>query len=252
MILIIVGMLLIAFLGVPLFALFGGAAIALFLSLPEGQLASPAIDVFGVGFAENPTLMTIPLFTFAGYMLAESGMPRRLVEASRAWLGWMPGGLAVVCLSVSAFFTTFTGGSGITIVAVGGLLLPAMLQEKYPEKFSLGLVTTGGSLGILFPPAVPLILYGIVANLNMNKLMVAGILPGILVVAVLAVYGAYVGTRAGFVKTPFVWERAWKTFWVLKWEAAIPVVLLIGMGTGILRIHEASVFTALYVLFIET
>jgi C4-dicarboxylate transporter, DctM subunit len=250
-ILIVIGMLVLAFLGVPLFALFGGAALALFLSLPEGTWASPAIDVFGVGFAENPQLMTIPLFTFAGYLLAESGMPRRLVEVSRAWLGWMPGGLAVVCLGVSAFFTTFTGGSGITIVAVGGLLFPAMIQEKYPEKFALGLVTTGGSLGILFPPAVPLILYGIVANLNMNKLMVAGILPGILVVVVLAVYGGFVGARAGFTKVPFEWKRAWAAFWVTKWEVAIPVVLLAGMGTGVLRIHEASVFTAVYVLFIE-
>ncbi len=251
MIIIVIGMLLIAFLGVPLFALFGGAALALFLSLPEGQWASPAIDVFGVGFAENPTLMTIPLFTFAGYLLAESGMPKRLVELSRAWLGWMPGGLAVVCLMVSAFFTTFTGGSGITIVAVGGLLLPAMLQEKYPDKFALGLVTTGGSLGILFPPSVPLILYGIVANLNMNKLMVAGILPGTLVVVVLAIYGGYIGAKSGFTKTPFVWKRAWAALWVTKWEVAIPVVLLAGMGTGVLRIHEASVFTAVYVLFIE-
>jgi C4-dicarboxylate transporter, DctM subunit len=251
MILIIVTLILLAFLGVPLFALFGAAALALFLSLPEGTWASPAIDMFGIAFAEQPSLITIPLFTFAGYLLAESGMPKRLVETSRAWLGWMPGSLAVVCLGASAFFTTFTGGSGITIVAVGGLLLPTMLREKYPEQFTLGLVTTGGSLGILFPPAVPLILYGIIANLNMNKLMVAGIVPGILVVLVLSVYGGIVGFRSGFTKTPFVWSRAWQSLWHMKWEIAIPVVLLLGIGTGILRPHEASVFTALYVLFIE-
>jgi C4-dicarboxylate transporter DctM subunit len=180
-------LILLAFLGVPLFALFGAAAIALFLSLPEGTWASPAIDMFGIQFAEQPSLITIPLFTFAGYLLAESGMPKRLVNLSRAWLGWMPGSLAVVCLLASAFFTTFTGGSGITIVAVGGLLLPAMLKERYPERFTLGVVTTGGSLGILFPPSVPLIMYGIITNLSMDKLMVAGIIPGILVVAVLGV-----------------------------------------------------------------
>jgi C4-dicarboxylate transporter DctM subunit len=251
MILIVLCLLLLAFLGVPLFALFGAAALALFLSLPEGTWASPAIDMFGMAFAEQPSLITIPLFTFAGYLLAESGMPGRLVALSRAWLGWMPGGLAVVCLIASAFFTTFTGGSGITIVAVGGLLFPAMLKERYPEQFALGLVTTGGSLGILFPPSVPLILYGIISNVNMNKLLVAGIVPGLLVVVVLAVYAASVGLKVGFVKTPFEWRRAWSTLWVTKWEILIPIVLLLGIGSGALRLHEAAVFTSLYVLFIE-
>ena len=252
MILIAIILVLLAFLGVPLFALFGAAALALFLSLPEGTWASPAIDMFGIGFAEQPSLITIPLFTFAGYLLAESGMPKRLVALSRAWLGWMPGSLAVVCLMASAFFTTFTGGSGITIVAVGGLLLPAMLSEKYPEKFTLGLVTTGGSLGILFPPSVPLILYGIIANLSMDKLMVAGLIPGTLVVLVLAVYGAAVGMRSNYKRVPFVWKDAWETFWVIKWEVPmIPLVLLGGFGSGVLRLHEAAVLTAMYVLFLE-
>jgi tripartite ATP-independent transporter DctM subunit len=252
MILIVLILILLAFLGVPLFALFGAAALALFLSLPEGTWASPAIDMFGIAFAEQPSLITIPLFTFAGYLLAESGMPRRLVATSRAWLGWMPGSLAVVCLLASAFFTTFTGGSGITIVAVGGLLLPAMLREGYPERFTLGLVTTGGSLGILFPPSVPLILYGIIANLAMDKLLVAGIIPGTLVVAVLSVYAAIVGLRTGFEKVPFVWKNAWSTLWEMKWEIAIPIVLLAGMGSGLLRLHEAAVLISMYVLVIET
>ncbi len=251
MLLIALGLVLLALVGVPLFSLFGGAAIALFFSLPEGDWSSATIDVFSLHFAENPTLMTLPLFTFAGYLLAESGMPRRLVALSRAWLGFMPGGLAIVCLGASAFFTTFTGGSGITIVAVGGLLLPSMLKEGYPEKFTYGLVTTGGSLGILFPPAVPLVLYGIIANLTLSKLLVAGILPGMLVCVVLGVYSAYIGLRSGFTPTPFVWSRARATLWEAKWEIAIPVVLLGGLGTGVLRIHEASVFTAPYVLIIE-
>jgi C4-dicarboxylate transporter, DctM subunit len=251
MTLVAVVLVLLAVIGAPFFALFGGAALTLFMQMQEGNWASPAIDVFGVSFAENPTLLTIPLFTFAGYLLAESGMPRRLVALSSAWLGWMPGGLALVCLIASAFFTTFTGGSGVTIIAVGGLLLPAMLKEGYPAKFSYGLVTTAGSLGILFPPSVPLVLYGIIAGLTMNKLLVAGILPGILVVAILAAYGAWTGLKSGFVKTPFVWKRAWASFWIFKWEAAIPVVLVGGLATGLLRIHEASVFTAVYALFIE-
>lgn len=252
MILTALAIILLAFLGVPLFALFGAAALALFLSLPEGNWASPAIDMFGIAFAEQPSLITIPLFTFAGYLLAESGMPKRLVALSQAWLGWMPGSLAIICLMASAFFTTFTGGSGITIVAVGGLLLPVMLQEKYPEKFTLGLVTTGGSLGILFPPSVPLIMYGIIAGLSMDKLLVAGIIPGILVVAVLGVYGAAVGMKTGFKPVKFEWGNALSTLWAIKWEVpSIPVVLLGGFGAGVLRLHEAAVLTALYVLFIE-
>lgn len=249
--LISIGLVLLAFIGVPLFSIFGAAAILLFLNLPEGTWASPAIDVFSERFAANPSLMTIPLFTFAGYMLAESGMPRRLIALSRAWLGWMPGGLAVVCLIASAFFTTFTGGSGITIVAVGGLLLPVMLEDGYPEKFSLGLVTTGGSLGILFPPAVPLILYGVVSQVSMDKLLVAGIIPGTLVVIVLGVYAAIVGVRTGFKKTPFRAKAAMRTLWDFKWEAIIPLVLIGGLATGYMRIFEASIFTAIYVLFIE-
>jgi C4-dicarboxylate transporter DctM subunit len=256
-VLITIALILLAFIGVPLFSIFGAAAILLFLSLPEGTWASPAIDVFSERFAGNPSLMTIPLFTFAGYLLAESGMPYRLVECARAWLGWMPGGLAVVCLMASAFFTTFTGGSGITIVAVGGILLPVMLKERYPERFSLGLVTTGGSLGILFPPSVPLIMYGIVYSMSssqpfsMNKLLVAGIVPGLLVCVVLAVYAGIVGLNTGFTKTPFHFKRAFRSLWIIKWEIAIPIFLLGGIFTGYLRIFEASIFTAIYVLIIE-
>lgn len=248
---IFVTLILLALIGAPLFSLFGGASMALFLGMPEGTWASVAIDVFSASFAESPTLMTIPLFTFAGYLLAEAGTPRRLVDLSRAWLGWMPGGLAVVCLMMSAFFTTFTGGSGITIVAVGGLLLPALVSEKYPEKFSMGLVTTGGSLGLLFPPSVPLILYGIIAGLTVDKVLVAGIIPGTVVVLVLALYSAWVGIRSGVSRQGFDPAQAWRTLWVAKWEVAIPLVLIGGFITGVLRLHEASAFTAVYVLFIE-
>jgi C4-dicarboxylate transporter, DctM subunit len=242
----------IALLGVPLFVVFGGAALASFLSLPEGSWASPAIDMFGIGFAEQPALITLPLFTFVGYVLARSGMPRRLVALSRAWLGWLPGHLALVCLLASTFFTTFTGGSGVTIVAVGGLLLPAMLRDAYPERFSLGLVTTGGSLGILFPPSVPLFIYGLVASVPVGKLMVAGIIPGFLVLGVLCAYGAAMGIRVGFTRQAFVWREAWRTLWVAKWELAIPAVLLGSYGSGALRMHEATVLMVLYVVFIET
>lgn len=253
---IVIGLVLLAMIGAPLFAVFGAASISLFLSMPEGTWASVAIDVFSAKFAESPSLMMIPLFTFAGYMLAEANTPQRLVRVSRAWLGWMPGSMAIVCLGASAFFTTFTGGSGITIVAVGGLLLPALVSEKYPEKFSLGLVTTGGSLGLLFPPSVPLIMYGIVASmagtgLIMNKVLVAGIVPGMVVVAVLAVYGMYIGLQTDVVRTKFDIKEAGLSLWEIKWEFIIPIFLIGGLIFGLFRIHEASAFTAVYVLFIE-
>lgn len=249
--LLLLGIVLLALIGVPLYSLFGISALILFFELPEGGWEAVAVDVFGVKFAENPTLVTIPLFTFAGYMLAKAKTPERLVELSRAWLGWMPGGLAVVCLMASAFFTTFTGGSGITIVAVGGLLLPSLVREGYPRSFSMGLVTTSGSLGLLFPPSVPLILYGIIGGLVMDKLLVAGLIPGIVVMFALWLYAALASTRADIPRHRFELGRALRALWVAKWELAIPLVLIGGMALGLLRVHEASAFTALYVLGIE-
>ncbi len=249
--LIVLLFLFITVIGTPLFLVFGSASMYLFGSSHDGTITSVAIDVFSEKFADSPTLVTIPLFTISGYLMAESGTPRRLVELSRALLGWMPGGLAIVCLCASAFFTTFTGGSGITIVAIGGLLMPALISERYPDKFSLGLVTSAGSLGLMFPPAVPIILYGIVANVLIDKLFLAGLLPGILTVVALSGYSAYCGNKAGIQRTPFKVSAALSSIWIAKWELMLPVVLIGGMATGKLRVHEASAFTALYVLVIE-
>lgn len=237
--------------GTPLFLVFGSASMYLFGSSQGGTITSVAIDVFSEKFADSPTLVTIPLFTISGYLMAESGTPKRLVELSRALLGWMPGGLAIVCLCASAFFTTFTGGSGITIVAIGGLLMPALISERYPQRFSLGLVTTAGSLGLLFPPAVPIILYGIVANVLIDKLFLAGFIPGVITVVALSIYAGYWGNKAKIERVPFKFSKALEAIWIAKWELMLPVVLIGGMATGKLRVHEASAFTALYVLVIE-
>lgn len=247
---IVIGLIALALIATPLFLVFGSAAMVLFAN-SGGTITSVAVDVFSEKFADSPTLVTIPLFTISGYLMAESGTPRRLVELSRALLGWMPGGLAVVCLCASAFFTTFTGGSGITIVAIGGLLMPALIQERYPAKFSLGLVTAAGSLGLMFPPAVPLILYGIVANILIDKLFLAGLLPGMLTIVALGVYSGITGKKAGIKRFPFDFKHAMKTVWIAKWELGLPLVLIGGLGAGVLRVHEASAFTALYVLVIE-
>ncbi len=240
-----------AIFGAPLFAIFGAAAMLLFGALPDTSITGTANDVFSEKFADSPLLVTIPLFTFAGYVLAESGTPDRLVRMSRAWLGWMPGGLAMVCLVASAFFTTFTGGSGITIVAIGGLLYPALIADKYKENFSLGLVTTGGSLGLLFPPSVPMIIYGVVAGIMIEKLFLAGLIPGIITVAALAIYSSATGIKNKMPRTKFDAKVAVKALWETKWEALLPIALLGGMYSGLLRIHEAAAFTAIYTLVIE-
>lgn len=249
--LIVLGFIALAVIGLPLFLVFGSASMYLFGTDPGGTTTSVAIDVFSEKFADSPTLVTIPLFTIAGYLMAESGTPRRLVALSKALLGWMPGGLAVVCLCASAFFTTFTGGSGITIVAIGGLLLPALMSERYPERFSTGLVTSAGALGLMFPPAVPLILYGIVANVLIDKLFLAGLVPGILTVVALSMYSAHVATKTKIPRTKFDFNHAMRVVWEAKWELMLPVVLVGGLATGKLRVHEASAFTALYVLVVE-
>ena len=156
-----------------------------------------------------------------------------------------------MCLVASAIFTTFTGGSGVTIVAIGALLYPALIEEKYKEKFSLGLVTTGGSLGVLFPPSVPVIIYGVVASLDIEGLFIASLVPGLLTVIAMMAYSAVVGVQAKLDRHPFDLKGAGEALWKAKWEAALPVVLVGGLMTGMLRIHEAAAFTALYVLIVE-
>lgn len=250
--LIILLIIALAMIGAPLFAIFAAAAMLLFMQLTDTSITGAAADIFSEKFAESPLLVTIPLFTFAGYLMAESGTPQRLVRVSRAWFGWLPGGLAIVCLLASAFFTTFTGGSGITIVAIGGLLYPALIAERYPEKFSLGLITSGGSLGLLFPPSLPIVLFAVVAGIEVEKLFAAGILPGIVTLIALGSYAAYVG-----VKNPEIPRQAWdrkeafSSLWEVKWELALPIILIGALVAGVLRIHEAAAFTALYVLVIE-
>jgi tripartite ATP-independent transporter DctM subunit len=248
---LVLGLIALALLGAPLFVVFGGAAVLLFARLPDTPISAAANDVFSDRFADSPILVTIPLFTMAGVVLAEAGASRRLVAVSRALFGWMPGGLALVCLVASAIFTTFTGGSGITIVAVGALLYPALREERYPERFSLGLVTVGGSLGLLFPPSLPIIIYGIVASVDIESLFIAALLPGMVTMLLLSLYGGFAFRRVELARTPFDAGAAARALWHAKWEALLPVALIAGLGSGVLRIHEAAAFTALYVLVVE-
>jgi tripartite ATP-independent transporter DctM subunit len=221
------------------------------LSFKAVEIDSSAVMVELYRIATNPTLVAIPLFTFAGYVLAESKTSVRLVNLSRALFGWIPGGLALVVLVTCAVFTAFTGASGVTIVALGGLLYPILLKEKYSESFSLGVITTSGSLGLLFPPSLPLILYALVAKLSIDKLFVAGLLPGVLLVIVLGLYGMREGRKQHVPRTPFTWGNVRAAAREAAWELPLPFLVIGGIYSGVFTATEAAAVTACYVVIVE-
>ena len=237
-----------ALLGAPLFAVIAASAMLGFTR--EGiDLQAIAIEFYGI--AEMPILLAIPLFTFAGYLLSESGAPRRLVRLTQALLGWMPAGLAIVSLAACAFFTAFTGASGVTIIALGALLFPALHQAGYPEKFNLGLITSAGSLGLLFAPSLPLILYGIVAEIAVEDLFLAGILPGFLMLLMLSGYSVWKNRALRAPLSDFSWKEAGAAIREAAWEIPLPIVVLGGIYSGYFAISEAAAVTALYVLIVD-
>jgi len=248
--LIIFGIILIllALVGAPLFSLIG--ALALYLFTTSGGEAKFIIAEL-TRLADFPSLIAIPLFTFAGYILAESKAPQRLVNLSQALVGSIPGGLAVVSLVSCAIFTAFTGASGVTIVALGGLLLPILLKEGYPEKFSLGLMTTSGSLGLLFPPSLPIILYGLVAQISINKLFIAGMVPGTLLIILLGAYAMTISMRSNIARIPFSWNQLLLAAREAAWELPLPVIVIGGIYGGLFTATEAAAITAFYVFVIE-
>jgi C4-dicarboxylate transporter DctM subunit len=247
---IVVGPLLIllALLGAPLFAVIAASAMMGFAR--EGvDLQAIAIEFYGI--AEMPILLAIPLFTFAGYLLSESGAPGRLVRLTQAVLGWMPAGLAIVSLAACAFFTAFTGASGVTIIALGALLFPALQQAGYPEKFSLGLITSAGSLGLLFAPSLPLILYGIVSEVSVEDLFLAGVLPGFLMLLMLSGYSVWKNRAVRVPLSDFSWKEVRAAVREAAWEIPLPIVVLGGIYSGYFAISEAAAVTALYVLIVD-
>ncbi len=253
---IVVGVLLlaIALLGAPLFAVIAASALLGFQS-EQIDLSVVAIEIYRL--AEMPVLLAIPLFTFAGYLLGESRAPQRLVRLTHAWLGWLRGGLAIVSLSTCALFTAFTGASGVTIVALGALLYPALTRASYPERFSLGLVTTSGSLGLLFAPALPLILYGVVAQqaspeqaIRIDDLFLAGLLPGLLMVAMLSAWCVWQAPAREEPVEPFSWREAVAATRESLWEIPLPFVVLGGIYSGVLALSEAAAVTAFYVIVV--
>jgi tripartite ATP-independent transporter DctM subunit len=235
----IVGSLLV---GAPVFVGMAGMASLLFFA-DETPVAAVPAETFRL--VASPTLPAIPLLTVAGYILAEGGASKRLLRLARAIVGWAPGGLAVVVSLVCAGFTALTGGSGVTILALGGLVLPMLASERYPPKFSLGLVTTSGSLGLVFPPSLPVILYAVVAQTSVSELFVAGLLPGVLLLTVVSLYGVVTGMRSGTPRQPFEPREALTALWAAKWELSIPLVVALAIFTGFATIVEAAALTVI-------
>jgi len=239
--------------GAPIFVALGGAAAVLLWSNWDPVSAIPA-EAYSM--VTKPMLPTIPLFTLAGYILAEGGAPKRLVVLFRGVFGWMPGGVAVVAIVMSAFFTCFTGGSGVTILAMGGLMFPLLLADGHRPKFATGLLTAAGSLGLLIPPSVAVILYAIVAEVDIPRLFVAGLIPSALQIVLVAgftilVTRRFAGQRFKGTTSSFRIGEAAKALWTAKWEASIPFVVIGVMLGGIATLVEAAAITVLYALFIE-
>lgn len=235
--------------GAPIFALIGGAAVLLFM---RDGVTSAAVLVETYALNTSPTLPAIPLFTLAGFLLAEGHASSRLLRVFRAWFGWIPGGTAVVCAVLCSFFTVFTGGSGVTILALGGLLLPALVADGYPERFSIGLLTASGSLGLLLPPALPLILYGIVAQLPMEDLFVGGLLPGVMLTAMTGAWGIWQGVRSGTPRRSFDVREGLAAVWAAKWELLMPVLVLGALFSGWATAIESAALVAFYALVVQT
>ena len=242
-----VSILVLAGFGVPLFIIMSLFALTAF-SFTDVELSAVAIEIYRI--SSQASILTIPLFTFAGYMMAESKSPQRLLRFAEAALGWLPGGVAIVSLVICAFFTAFTGASGVTIIALGGLLYPILKNEDYSEEFSLGLITTSGSLGLLFPPSLPIILYGLVAKVDIDKLFLAGIIPGILLIVILSAWSIKNGNMAKR-KTKFNKTELLASFKGAFLELLLPVGVLVGIYGGFTTATEAAALTAFYIFVIE-
>lgn len=246
--------LLAALFGAPVFVAMGGIALVLFFHAGT-PVSAVSAEVYRL--VASPTLPAIPLLTAAGYILGESNAAERLVRFFRALFGWMPGGIAVMVVCVCAVFTTFTGGSGVTIIALGGLVYPILRKDGYSESFSLGLVTAAGSLGLLFPPSLPVILYSVVAS-NRNQtvpagdLYLAGLLPGLLLVALTAFYGILIGRRrVDRQAVRFSWHEVFRSAWIAKWELLLPVFIITIFATGLTTMIETAAVALAYTVIVE-
>lgn len=242
-------LIILALVGTPVFALMGGLALWLF---QQAEISGTAVIIELYRLAAMPSLIAVPLFTFAGYLLAESQAPRRLIALAEAMFGWLPGGVAIAGLCACALFTAFTGASGVTIIALGGLILPLLKRQGYPEGFTLGLITTTGSLGLLFPPSLPIILYALVGKISVDKLFAASAIPGLLLMLVLSLYAVLVAGRFNVRRIPFSASTLLTAVKNAAWEIPLPFIVIGGIYGGVFTASEASAIMCFYVVIVET
>jgi C4-dicarboxylate transporter DctM subunit len=255
----IAAVLIFALLEAPLFTVIGGLAMVCLYAADPDPLSLQVVIIEMNRLASMPVLMALPLFTFVGTLLTESGAPKRIMNFTNAAVGWLPGGLAIAALGACAFFTALTGASGVTIVALGSVLYPILRQQQYGERFTLGLLTAGGSLGLLFPPSLPIILYGVVAQVDIGAVFKAALLPGVMVVVLLSVYAGVFQWRRiqqGVVDpSPPRNDRSKgalkRTFLEGKWDWPIVGIILVGVYGGFVTIAEVSALVVVYVLVVE-
>ncbi len=241
--------------GAPIFVvILAGAMAGFFIS--DIPLEVVAIEIYRI--ADTPLLVALPLFTLAGYILAESNTSKRLVNISQALIGWAPGGLSIIGFITCALFTAFTGASGVTIVAIGALLYPALQQVGYSQRFSLGLITSSGSLGLLLAPSLPLILYGIIAQqmgvgepFTIHDLFIAGALPALLMIVLLSLYSLWSNRHQNIERQAFDKETLKKAVWEAKWEIPLPFIVLFGIYGGIFAVSETAAVAVIYVAIVE-
>jgi tripartite ATP-independent transporter DctM subunit len=237
-----------ALLGAPLFVIIGGIGVLLF-SQSGGSLEVIPGEAYSMLI--SPSIPAIPLFTLTGFILSESGAGKRLVRLFRAFFGWLPGGLTIATVIVCAFFTTFTGASGVTILALGALLSYVLIENGYKQKFSHGLLTGSGSIGLLFPPSLPIILYGVVAQTNIMHIYLGGIIPGAIMVVTLSAMGVYSAIKNKLPRTPFKVKEAVEATAQSAGEVLLPVIIIVGYFTGIMTIVESAAVSVLYTIVIE-
>jgi len=235
--------------GLPLFIAFGFLSIYCYEFIAGIDIASMIAEFYR--FVGVPGVMAIPLFAFAGYILAESGAPKRLVDVANSFFSWMPAGLAMVCLISCAIFTSLTGASGVTIIAIGGLMFPVLVQGGYKDIFNLGLLTSSGSLGLLLPPSLPVIIYCLVAKVSVEQLFIAGILPCLLLIILLFMYCVFKANKWNIERQSFNIKDCILSLWRAKYEIPLPFVIIGGIYLGWYTASEAAAITSFYVLIVE-
>ena len=235
------------FYGLPIFLGLGGIAALLFW-FDWTPLSAISAETYRI--VVSPTLPTIPLFTIAGFLLAESKSSIRLLSLFQALFGWIPGGTPIVLVIICGFFTAITGGSGVTILALGGLLMPMLIKDGFSKDFSLGLITVSGSIGLLFPPSLPLIIYGVTAGVSIKSIFLGGIIPGLLILVIVASWAIFSSKRQSVAVYDFKFNNIKSALIESKWEIAIPFIIMFGIFGGYMTLVETAAISALYVLFI--